>query len=210
MITVIRELYSLGAWEFYGMLLMGIFGLAVCIDRFYQLYFKQSVDAKKFFAELQKRVMADKIDDAIRLCSDAPLPQVVKAGLMKAEMGVDAIETAINEKATELIPRLEARTHYLGMVANASTMLGLLGTVSGMILCFRAVAGVDPAKKATVLAQGVSVAMNSTAMGLMVAVPCIIVFSFLQAKSQQLVEDIRTVSQQTVNLFRIKQEKEGA
>ena len=88
MITVIRELYSLGAWEFYGMLLMGIFGLAVCIDRFYQLYFKQSVDAKKFFAELQKRVMADKIDDAIRLCSDAPLPQVVKAGLMKAEMGV--------------------------------------------------------------------------------------------------------------------------
>jgi biopolymer transport protein ExbB/TolQ len=96
------------------------------------------------------------------------------------------------------------------MVANASTMLGLLGTVSGMILCFRAVAGVDPAKKATVLAQGVSVAMNSTAMGLMVAVPCIIVFSFLQAKSQQLVEDIRTVSQQTVNLFRIKQEKEGA
>ena len=208
MITVIRELYQLGAWEFYAMLLMGVFGLAVTVDRFYQLYFKQSVDARKFFAELQKRIMADKIDDAIRLCNDAPLPVIVKHGLMKAEMGVDAIETAINEKATELIPQIEHRIHYLSMVANASTMLGLLGTVSGMILCFRAVAGVDPSKKATVLAQGVSVAMNSTALGLMVAVPCIIVYSFLQAKSQKLVEDIRTVSQQTVNLFRIKQEKE--
>jgi biopolymer transport protein ExbB/TolQ len=209
MITVIRELYSLGAWEFYAMLIMGIFGLAVCIDRFYQLYFKQSVDAKKFFAELQKRVMADKIDDAIRLCNDAPLPLVIKHGLMKAEMGVDAIEIAINEKATEMIPVIEQRTHYLSMVANAATMLGLLGTVSGMILCFRAVAGVEPSKKATILAQGVSVAMNSTALGLMVAVPCIVIYSFFQAKSTKLVEDIRVVSQQTVNLFRIKEQKEG-
>ena len=210
MITVIKQLYSLGAWEFYGMLIMAVFGLAVFIDRFYALYFKESIDAKKFFAEMQKRIMADKIDDAIRLCNNAPLAQVVKSGLMKADMGVDAIETAINEKATELIPTLEHRTHYLSMVANAATMLGLLGTVSGMILCFQAVAGVEPSKKATILAQGVSVAMNSTALGLMVAVPCIIVFSFLQAKSQQLVEDIRTVSQQTVNLFRIKEDKEGA
>ena len=209
MITVIRELYQLGAWEFYAMLLMGVFGLAVTVDRVYALYFKQSVDARKFFAELQKRVMADKIDDAIRLCNDAPLPLIVKHGLMKAEMGVDAIETAINEKATELIPKIEHRIHYLSMVANASTMLGLLGTVSGMILCFRAVAGVEPSKKATILAQGVSVAMNSTALGLMVAVPCIVIYSVIQAKSMGLVEDIRTVSQQTVNLFRIKEDKEG-
>ena len=209
MITVIRELYQLGAWEFYAMLIMGVFGLAVTVDRIYVLYFKQSVDARKFFAELQKRVMADKIDDAIRLCNDAPLPMIVKHGLMKAEMGVDAIEIAINEKATELIPLIEHRTHYLSMVANAATMLGLLGTVSGMILCFRAVAGVEPSKKATILAQGVSVAMNSTALGLMVAVPCIVIYSVIQAKSMKLVEDIRTVSQQTVNLFRIKEDKEG-
>ncbi len=208
MVTIFRELYQLGLGEFYVLLALGAFGIAVIVDRIYALYFKYSVDAKKFFAEVQKRVMADRVDDAIRLCSDAPLPQVVKHGLMKHDMGVEAVEIAINEKATEVIPIIERRTHYLSMVANASTMTGLLGTVMGMILCFRAVAGVEPSKKATILAQGISVAMNSTALSLIIAVPMIIVYSFIQAKSQKLVEDIRTVSQQTVNLFRIKEQKQ--
>ncbi|MCX7942980.1 MAG: MotA/TolQ/ExbB proton channel family protein [Deltaproteobacteria bacterium] len=208
MVTIFRELYQLGVWEFYALLGLAAFGIAIVADRFYSLFFKYSLDAKKFFAEIQKRVMADRIDDAIRLCNDAPLAQVIKHGLMKHDMGVEAIEIAINEKATEVIPLIERRTHYLSMVANASTMTGLLGTVMGMILCFRAVAGVEPSKKATILAQGISVAMNCTALSLIVAVPAIVVYSFIQAKSQKLVEDIRTVSQQTVNLFRIKEQKQ--
>lgn len=210
MLTAIRELYQLGTVEFYIQIVVSIGAFGIMIERAYLLWFKYSVDAKKFFAEVQKRVMANKVDDAVRMCNDAPLPMVVKAGLLKADFRVIDIEQAMDEASLEAIPKIEVRIPYLAMLSNAATLIGLLGTIEGMILCFRAVAGVEPAKKAAILSQGISTAMNATALGLSIAIPCVVVHSFLSAKSISLIDDIKVTSAAVVNLFRIKKAEQEA
>jgi biopolymer transport protein ExbB/TolQ len=210
MFTAIRELYHLGTAEFYIQILVSILALAVMIERAYMLYLKYSVDAKKFFAEIQKRVLADKVEEAIRMCDSTPLAIVVKAGLMKADFRVIDIEQAMDEASLEAIPIIEKRTPYLAMLSNAAVLIGLLGTIEGMIMCFRAVAGVEPAKKASILSQGIAVAMNATAFGLFIAIPCVIIHSVYSAKSIALVDDIKITSAAVVNLFRIKKAEQEA
>ena len=210
MITAIRELYQLGTEEFYFQVAMLIFGIALIIERAYALYFKDSVNARAFLSEIQKRVMADKIDEAVRMCTERPLDSVVKAGLLKADFRIIDIEQAMDEASLEAIPHLEKRIPYLAMVSNAAVLTGLLGTISGMIMCFRAVAGVEPAKKASILANGISIAMNATAFGLAIAIPCVIVHSFYTARSVKLIDDIKVTSAAVVNLFRIKKAEEEA
>jgi biopolymer transport protein ExbB len=210
MFTAIRELYQLGTVEFYIQIVVAILSLGIIIERAVSLWGKYNVNSKKFFAEVQKRVLANKVDEAIRLCSDAPLPSVVKAGLLKAEFRVIDIEMAMDEASLEAIPQIEARIPYLAMLSNAAVLIGLLGTIEGMIISFRAVAGVEPAKKASLLSQGISTAMNATALGLTIAIPCVILHSIFSAKSIHLIDDIKVTSAAVVNLFRIKKAEQEA
>ncbi|MCG3172799.1 MAG: hypothetical protein GMKNLPBB_00957 [Myxococcota bacterium] len=210
MIHAIKELYNIGSMELWFQLGVSVFALAVIIERIVVLYFRSSLDPKKFFQEVQKRVMSGNVDDAIRMCGSAPIAKVVKAGLLKSEFRVIDIEQAMDEASLEAIPELEKRLPYLAMASNAAVLIGLLGTIEGMIQCFAAVAGADPAKKSAILSKGISVAMNATALGLMIAIPCIVVHSFLSAKSVHLVEDIKVTSAAVVNLFRIKKAEEEA
>jgi biopolymer transport protein ExbB/TolQ len=87
----------------------------------------------------------------------------------------------------ETIPQLEKRTHYLSMFANIATLLGLLGTIIGLIKAFTAVAAVDPALKGEILSTSISVAMNTTAFGLMTAIPLILIYTILQAKTTEII-----------------------
>ena len=208
MITAVKELYNLGTWEFYFQIGVGIVGVAFMLERMYMLFFKYPVDAKRFFSEIQKRVMGSKVDDAIRMCTDAPLPTVVKAGLLKADFRVVDIEQAMDEASLEQLPNLNRRIPYLAMLSNAAILTGLLGTISGMILSFRAVAGVEPAKKASLLSQGISIAMNATAFGLMIAIPLVMMHSVFSSRMVKLSDDIKIISAQVVNLFRIKKAEE--
>ena len=105
---------------------------------------------------------------------------------------IDDIEKALRANLMEVIPHLEKRTHYLATFANLATLLGLLGTVSGLIHAFTAVATANPAEKANLLAASISEAMNCTAFGLMVAVPLLFVHSFLQSKTNQLIGSLET------------------
>ncbi len=105
----------------------------------------------------------------------------------------------------ELIPRFEKRTHYLGTFANLATLLGLLGTVSGLIHAFTSVATANPAEKANLLAASISEAMNCTAFGLMVAVPVLFIHAFLQTKTGELISSLETAAMKFLTLVADRQ-----
>lgn len=101
----------------------------------------------------------------------------------------------------EIIPRLESRTHYLAIFANVATLLGLLGTIIGLIQAFTAVASVNPAEKADMLSASISVAMNTTAFGLMAAIPLLLIYALLQSKTTQLVDSLEMAAVKFLNII---------
>jgi len=111
----------------------------------------------------------------------------------------DDVEKAMEESMMESIPLLQKRTHYLATFANLATLLGLLGTVSGLIHAFSAVATVNPAEKANLLSASISEAMNCTAFGLMTAVPILFVHALLQTKTTELIDGLETASVKFLN-----------
>jgi len=111
------------------------------------------------------------------------------------------IQNAVDEIALRELPRIQKRTHYLSLFANISTLLGLLGTIFGLQQAFGALAAADPSQKATVLAQGIAIAMNTTALGLIVAIPCMIGYSVLGAKANSIIEEIDESSVRLLNFL---------
>ena len=117
----------------------------------------------------------------------------------------DDVEKAMEESMMEIIPKLEKRTHYLATFANLATLLGLLGTVSGLIHAFSAVATINPAEKANLLSASISEAMNCTAFGLMTAVPLLFIHAFLQTKTTELIDSLETASVKFMNALANRQ-----
>ena len=126
---------------------------------------------------------------------------------MQSSSRREDIEMAMEEELMEIMPRLEKRTHYLAMLANISTLLGLLGTIQGLIQAFNSVAAVDPSLKAEILSSSISVAMNTTAFGLCSAIPLIVIFSILQAKTTEIVDSLEMATVKFVNLIHKKKQQ---
>jgi biopolymer transport protein ExbB/TolQ len=118
---------------------------------------------------------------------------------MEASPRRDDIQSAMQEGILETVPRLAKRTNYLSILANISTLLGLLGTIIGLIAAFTAVAHADPAEKATLLSESISVAMNTTAFGLIAAIPLLLVHSLLQNKTVEIVDSIEMAGVKFLN-----------
>jgi biopolymer transport protein ExbB/TolQ len=183
-------------------------GLTVIVERTYYLLVRFNVDGRKFYVEISRLINQGDVDGAQKLCGGAPLPRIMGAGLaaMAKETGAaerrsSAIQNAIDEEALSVIPQVEKRIHYLSMIANVSTLLGLLGTIVGLMQAFQAVAGADPSQKGAMLAQGISMAMNTTAYGLVVAIPCMICYSFLQTKATKIIDEVDEYSVKLINLL---------
>jgi len=147
-------------------------------------------------------VMAGNIQGAIKVCSGNPTPitRIIQAGLTKFNRPDAEVQAAMDEAALREIPKLEKRTGYLAMLGNVATLVGLLGTIIGLINSFAGVAGVDPSMKATLLAKGISEAMNCTAFGLITAAPALLAFSVLNGWTQTILDDINEVSVSVLNL----------
>jgi biopolymer transport protein ExbB/TolQ len=111
----------------------------------------------------------------------------------------DDIEKAMEESLLETLPRIEKRTHYLATFANIATLLGLLGTIIGLIKAFTAVAAANPAEKADMLSASISVAMNTTAFGLMVAIPLLLAHTVLQSKTTEIVDSLEMAAVKFLN-----------
>jgi biopolymer transport protein ExbB/TolQ len=109
------------------------------------------------------------------------------------------VEQAMEESLMEVLPRLEKRTHYLATFANMATLMGLLGTIIGLIDAFTAVSNANPAEKAELLSQSISIGMNCTAFGLMVAIPLVLIHSLLQTKTTEIVDSLEMASVKFLN-----------
>ena len=178
--------------------------LAFIIERFVKLFLQLNVNGSSFMFEIQKYVLANDLDGAIRVCNGAEkaaLPRVIKAGLMRASRSEEQIQNAIDAASLEVIPQLERNLPYLALIANIATLLGLLGTISGLIKSFAAVSMADPAQRQAILSAGISEAMYATAFGLVVAIGTMVAHSFLAAKASRIVADIDEHSVKLLDLL---------
>lgn len=190
----------------YIILAVWAFSVAVALERFKKLSFTFDVDGPSFMNELQRYVLSNDIQGAIRVCSgsNAALPKVLKSGLKRANQSSEQIQNAIDATALEVIPKLENRLPYLQLAANLSTLFGLLGTIQGLIQSFSAVSAADPAQKAEVLSKGIALAMNTTALGLFSAITIMMVHAFLVAKSEKIINEIDEFSVKLQDLLGTK------
>ena len=168
---------------------------------------KYRVNSKEFFAQIKKLVTAGNIDRAIKLCeaSDYPILQLVKSGLTHSNKGPDEIDAALSEKLSELKPQAEKRVGALWPMANISTLIGLLGTVSGLIATFGAIAapGLSQADKQRMLSNGIAEAMYNTAFGLSIAVVCMIAHVLLHTRGKNIQHDLDSTSERVFNLLTV-------
>jgi biopolymer transport protein ExbB/TolQ len=196
--------WEAGRGGMYPIALCAIIAIAIIVERVMVLFFTAAINKDGFLRGLKKHIYAGDLDKAINYVAGqkaTPLTNVVKAGLMNVPKGEDEVQAALDEASIRETPRLEARTGYLAMLGNAAMLAGLLGTVSGLIACFEAVATVNPADKATILANGISEAMNCTAFGLLTAIPALVAFSILNGRTQTLINDINETSVSVLNLI---------
>jgi len=187
-----------------------VFGIAIAIERFRKLSKTFDIDGPSFMNEIQRYVLSNDIQGAIRVCSGsiAALPRVLKSGLKRASQGTEQIQNALDATALEVVPKVESRLGYLQLIANISTLFGLLGTIQGLIESFSAVAAADPAQKAELLALGISKAMNTTALGLMAAITIMIIHAILNTKAEKIVNEIDEFSVKLLDLLGTKEQIE--
>lgn len=194
-----------GGFFMYVILICFAVGLAVVVERLKKLS-SLDVDGPSFMNELQRYVLSNDIQGAIRVCSGSQgaLPRVLKSGLKRSNQGTEQIQNAIDATALEIIPKLEQRLPYLQLVANLSTLFGLLGTIQGLILSFAAISAADPTQKAEVLSSGIAVAMYTTALGLGSAIIIMIFHAVLAAKAEKIVGEIDEYAVKLMDLLGTK------
>lgn len=198
-------------WFFMWVLLVfAIFMVAIAIERGYYILVRSNINAPRFMAEIRKLVKAGDYKKALALCTsakDKALSQVVMAGLKKVceseTIDFRSIQNSVDEGTLEVIPKLQERTGFLAMIGNVGTLIGLMGTIYGLIEAFKSVSapGIDATMKAQMLARGISVAMNTTLMGLIIAVPSIIVYTFIQNKTIKIIDEIDEHTVKLINLI---------
>jgi len=188
----------------YPILFVFVFGLAIAIERYMYLS-AYKLNNRRLIKKLMPLLKDGEFKQVYQITSPSKVAicQMLTLGLARLQSSAkrDEIEMAMEESMMETIPRLEKRTHYLAMFANISTLLGLLGTITGLIKAFTAVAQVDPSLKAEILSSSISVAMNTTAFGLSAAIPLIIIFSILQAKTTEIIDSLEMATVKFVNLM---------
>lgn len=198
--SIIR-FFSQGGPVMFIILFALILGIVVILERVIFIRFKNRIDSDTFVNQIVQLLKAGNSNKAIEYCnrSSAALPNIAKAGLMEINNSENDIRNALEIAAMVEIPKLEKRTHYLSMIANVATLLGLLGTILGLISAFAAVAHADAADKATLLTAGISIAMNTTAFGIITAIPCLIGYTYLVEATNELVDEI---NENVARLFR--------
>jgi len=182
--------------------LVAAVGAAIATERYISLT-QLGIANRRAWAQIQPLLASFEFDKAREVTSagDTAVARVLSMGLARqgAVRRREDVEVAMEESMMEIVPQLEKRTHYLATFANLATLLGLLGTVSGLIHAFGAVATVNPAEKANLLSASISEAMNCTAFGLMTAVPFVFIHAFLQTKTIDLISGLEVASTKFLN-----------
>ena len=162
--------------------------------------------------EIQRYILSNDMQGAIRTCSgtSAALPRVLKSGLKRAGQGQEQIQNALDATALETIPKIESKMSYIQLIATISTLLGLLGTIHGLIISFAAVAAADPSQKAELLAGGIAKAMNTTYLGLMAAISVMVLYTILSSKAEKITNEIDEFSVKLLDILGTKKQNPEA
>ncbi len=191
---------------------VSVIAVAVIVERIIVLGFRLNLDAGRFMDQVQKLVMTNNIDRAVKLCGAAPsaaLSRVMRAGLSRANRGEQEVAKALEESVLEVSPAIGKRVSSLWSLANIATLLGLIGTITGLIRTFRSLAGSSPDQRQLMLSTGISEAMNNTAFGLAIAVTCIVAHLMLTSKSKSMIEEIEFNALRLENLLSRRNAGEG-
>jgi len=201
--------FNEGGLFMWPILLLGLIAIVIVAERANTLFMKATNRKEEFTREMRKLILSGNFVKAVKMANtvDSPLARIVKAGLLQVRRTDEVIQSAMDEAALNEVPHLESRTGYLAMLSNVATLTGLLGTVVGLIHSFGAVATADAAVKGTLLAAGISEAMNCTAFGLIVAIPSLLAYAVLQSRTQKCVDEINEGSVRIVNLILLNREK---
>jgi len=194
--------FQKGGMFMYPILLVLAVGAAIAVERWMQLARTRN-ENRKMWDQVQPVLSQGEFDKAREMVNEdkSTISQMLSMGL--ARQGTvrrrEDIEIAMEESMMEIIPQLEKRTPYLALLSNIATLLGLLGTIMGLIEAFTAVSNANPAEKADLLSASISVAMNTTAFGLMVAIPLLLVHAKLTTTTGQIVDSLEMASVKSLN-----------
>jgi len=198
------KFFQTGGPFMYPILIVFAFGIAIAIERMFYLTSTQK-RTNKIWSQLVPMLKANDYQRAVKLTESikTPLATMLNYGFARhgANKRREIVESAMEEGMMDAMPDLEQRTHYLATFANIATLLGLLGTIVGLIQAFTAVAQADPAEKADLLSASISVAMNTTAFGLIAAIPLLLVHSYLVTKTVRLVDNLEMAAVKSLNLM---------
>ncbi|MEE9142427.1 MAG: MotA/TolQ/ExbB proton channel family protein [Gammaproteobacteria bacterium] len=186
----------------YPIVIVFALGAAIAIERYLYLSASKAKN-RSLWKKLVPMLERGQYQQAMSVTnkSRTAIAKIMTYGLsrVKTARRRDDIEKAMEESLMEVLPGLEKRTHYLATFANIATLLGLLGTIIGLIRAFTAVAAANPAEKADMLSASISVAMNTTAFGLMVAIPLLLFHTVLQTKTTELIDSLEMASVKFLN-----------
>jgi len=201
--TVVKFFHDSGLFIYPSLLIMAL-GLAVAIERFIFLNRARTENRQMWdkMLPLLQNGRVDKVQAVAAGSGDVAIGKIVTYGLerLRTPHRREDVDLAMEEGMMEIVPRLEKRTHYIATFANVITLVGLLGTIIGLIKAFTAVANVNPAEKAELLAASISIAMNNTAFALMVAIPFLLIHAFLQARATEIVDSLEAAKISFLNL----------
>ncbi|OFZ79621.1 MAG: hypothetical protein A2603_03920 [Bdellovibrionales bacterium RIFOXYD1_FULL_55_31] len=186
-------------------ILCGLVAISIFLERTVSLYMRYPLGTAKFLEKIRSLADQDRLNEGISFCEryeNKPVARVVKEGLMRAHQPQEIVEHGLLVAAGIELDRIKARTPYLSMIANVSTLLGLIGTILGLIQSFEAVSSANPQARSALLAQGISTAMNHTLWGLSVAVPCMVIFSFLMNRTNRMKSEIDRTVIRTLEILR--------
>lgn len=211
--TAVKFFQDSGLFIYPSILIMAL-GLSIAIERFIFLN-RSRAENRKLWAKVLPMLQNGRFKDALSVTSesDAAIGKIVTNGLLRMQSPGrrEDLDAAMEEGMMEIVPRLEKRTHYIATFANVITLVGLLGTIIGLIKGFTAVAQVNPAEKAELLSASISIAMNNTAFALMVAIPFLLIHAFLQARTSEIVDGLEAAKISFLNLVqRLKAEQTPA
>ena len=200
----IVNFFQSGGVFMFPILLVFAFGLAIAIERYITLSIVTNKN-RAVWEQVQPLLNEGDFDEARRMTTEdeATISQVLNMGLslQGTVRRREDIEIAMEESMMEIVPRLEKRTPYVALASSIATLLGLLGTIMGLIQAFTAVANANPAEKADLLSASISVAMNTTAFGLMVAIPLLIIHAVLTSKTGDIVDSLEMATVKALNVF---------
>lgn len=201
----IFDFFLKGGFFMWPILIVGLMVAYVAIERFLAYKVRFGVDGRSLFNQIKKYLSARDGKRALEICqqSNTPLGRVLAAGLHHIHQPIEDVETAMESEALLWVPQISSKTVYLSLLANVATLLGLLGTVAGLILSFSTVgsSGLSGAERGEALGSGIAVAMYTTAFGLIIAIPAMIVYQMLSNRANQLIDDIQHYSTELKKLI---------